>query len=67
MSSQERCQRLDPRRSMESHEAKSENVVWFPYMTRDFWNSIAQRSTKVPVVKQSYLFGLIKTIAVLAI
>lgn len=40
---------------LNGHEAKSESLIWFPYISRDFWNSMASDSTKVRAVKQREL------------
>ena len=42
---------------LKGHEAKSESLIWFPYISRDFWNSMASPSTKVRTVKQRELLS----------
>lgn len=57
---------LDVRHSSVSHGEKSEDPVWFPYMRRDFGNSMAWLSTNVMTVKQRCCLQPLKTIATLA-
>jgi len=41
-----------PRFFVSNNGEKSQRLIWFPYMKRDFWNSIISSSTKVGTVKQ---------------